>query len=364
MSSRYVPGDAAVLIGDRGVVATGRDRAAGLLPLVGSDPVVLAVIDSLSGGVLANLPDFACAVIDGDDLRIVLRGGFTATAGGETWSGEGAATWREYAVPGGTASPIVIGTPGAGSTPEFPISGGVVLASRVTWLAAGTAPATSPSTASTASTTSTPSAQPTQEPEPTPEPTLEAEPIPEPEPTPAPEPAVFPPPASSPPPSATIDPERDPERTLIGSEIELQGVPPGDHDGRTITAAQLQALKAAAADTPPRPRAAVVLPDGVRHPIAPRLVIGRRPQARQVATAQVPALVTVEDPYVSSTHLELALVDDQVVVTDLSTNGTLLARPGQIPAPLEKNAPTTIPDGSRLSLSDDLVVTIELRRGA
>jgi len=152
--------------------------------------------------------------------------------------------------------------------------------------------------------------------------------------------------------------------TIVGRPAEDEPPRPGDHDGRTITAAQLRALREqAAAAEEPAVQATIVLPDGARHPVAPRLLIGRRPQARQVATADVPTLVTVDDPYVSSTHLEAALVDGRVVVTDLSTNGTLITLPGQPPEQLVKGAPTEVVDGTALSLSDELVVTVELKAG-
>ncbi|SFC85580.1 hypothetical protein SAMN04487968_112133 [Nocardioides terrae] len=406
MSTRYVPGSAAILVGDRGLVATARENADGLIALVDSDLVVLTVIDSLSHGSLAKLPDFACAVVDGADLRIVVRGGFVARVGSESWTGEGVATWLEHTVSGGAGSVVVIETADGEDGPELLVTSGIVLASRATWTSVG-------------------SGGPTQAPAPRAE---------EPEAPPAasafpPAPPTFPPP-SFPPPQGTEPaesvPPLDSEVTVTESDLEfdamfgatimgrrpedaavreevaedgvdatglppaLPAVPPppplaptlpppptsppptsppaslaGDHDGRTITAAQLQALREQAGVQGHRatPQAAVVLPDGSRHPVEPRLLIGRRPQARQVATSDVPTLVSVDDPYVSSTHLEAALVDGRVVVTDLSTNGTLVTAPGQAPDQLVKGVPTEVVDGTRLSLSDELTVTIELKAG-
>jgi hypothetical protein len=53
-----------------------------------------------------------------------------------------------------------------------------------------------------------------------------------------------------------------------------------------------------------------------------------------------------------------------VVVTDLSTNGTLIVRPGQAPEQLTKGVATEVSDGTRLSLSDDLTVSVEVRADA
>ena len=56
------------------------------------------------------------------------------------------------------------------------------------------------------------------------------------------------------------------------------------------------------------------------------------------------------------------LEDDVVLVTDSSTNGTLMTKPGGQPVRLDKNRATVVPDGTRLGLADDLFVTISVRR--
>ena len=419
MSTRYVPGPAAMLVGDRGLVATARDHADGLIALVGADLVVLAVIDSLSHGSLAKLPDFACVVADGADLRVVVRGGFVARVGEESWSGEGVATWREHTVPGGAGSDVVVEVVGGSDGPELPVSAGIVLASRATWTsrpgvassagspapeaAAQAEPAAeqtvAPAAASPVEATVLPAEddlveEPAEQPaeQPVEAPAEQADPLDQPTVVPGPPAAPsFPPPAfpppSFPPPSAEPRAEQpkpfDPEVTVTESDLAFDAmfgatvmgprpdeaptaetpVLPGDHDGRTITAAQLKALREQAARQQPSVQAAVVLPDGARHAVRPRLLIGRRPQARQVSTTEVPTLVTVSDPYVSSTHLEAAIVDGRVVVTDLSTNGTLIIRPGKAPEQLTKGVATEVADGTRLSLSDELTVSVEVRAG-
>lgn len=348
MSARYVPGAAAVLVGPRGLVATRRDHAADLVALAGTDPVVLTVIDTLSGGSLANLPDFACVVTDGDDLRVVVRGDFAASAGGQRWTGEGVATWREHIVPGGAAAEVTVEAIGGDTGPELPLSTGIVLASRLTWTRDASGAAEAPREGARHATDDAPTP-----------PAAPREPV-------------------------TPVPSLDPEATYGEAEFDAMfgatvvGRPQdeapepaesaaepadalGDHDGRTITAAQLRAMREQAAAG--APRAGIVLPSGARYDVAPRILIGRRPQARQVATSEVPTLVTVDDPYVSGTHLEIVLQGDQLLVTDLSTNGTLVTRPGERPEQLAKSVPTAVTDGTRLSLSEDLTVTVELQVG-
>jgi hypothetical protein len=183
-------------------------------------------------------------------------------------------------------------------------------------------------------------------------------PSPPPPPPPVPTPASTPPPTgprpTSPPPAWTPTEPTDP-----------------DHDGRTITPAQLQALRAArGADAPaslqvpapapqPRPQVALRLSTGRVVPVRRRVLIGRSPRVQQVGgSANLPALVTVDDPYVSGTHLEIAADGLRVTVTDTSTNGTLLARRGGVPVQLDRGVATEIAVGDVLTLSKGLTATL------
>ncbi|KRC56904.1 hypothetical protein ASE19_03615 [Nocardioides sp. Root79] len=90
-----------------------------------------------------------------------------------------------------------------------------------------------------------------------------------------------------------------------------------------------------------------------------RVLIGRSPRVQQVGgSANLPALVTVDDPYVSSTHLEVSSDGIRVTVTDTSTNGTLLARPGRTPVPLDHGVATEVGLGDVLTLSKGLTAKV------
>ncbi|MCX6399941.1 MAG: FHA domain-containing protein [Propionibacteriales bacterium] len=139
-----------------------------------------------------------------------------------------------------------------------------------------------------------------------------------------------------------------------------------DHDGRTVTAAQLEAIRAAqaraavpAAAPSGRPMVALSLSTGRVVLVRRRVLIGRSPRVQQVGgSANLPALVTLDDPYVSSTHLEVAADGTRVTVTDTSTNGTLLSRHGRAPVPLERGVATEIAVGDVLTLSKGLTATV------
>ena len=113
---------------------------------------------------------------------------------------------------------------------------------------------------------------------------------------------------------------------------------------------------------PPPPVRALValeLSSGRVVTIRRRVLIGRSPRVQQVGgSANLPALVTVDDPYVSSTHLEVASDGIRVTVTDTSTNGTLLARQGRAPFALDHGVATEVAIGDVLTLSKGLTATV------
>lgn len=137
-----------------------------------------------------------------------------------------------------------------------------------------------------------------------------------------------------------------------------------DHDGRTTTPAQLQALRARQAQQglavgSGTPAVAIELSNGRLIPIRRRVLIGRSPRVQQVgSSANLPALITVDDPYVSGTHLEVSFDEGRVLVTDVSTNGTLLSRQGRVPVQLGTGVATEVAIGDVLTLSKGLMATI------
>jgi hypothetical protein len=120
----------------------------------------------------------------------------------------------------------------------------------------------------------------------------------------------------------------------------------GDHDDRTVTRAGLRRARAQApaeaesqaVDAGPTIR--LVLSTGREVLVDRPLLVGRAPQARNASGTTLPILVTVEDDYVSSTHLEVRPGGDALVVTDVSTNGTVLKRPDVPSVPMRKGEPT------------------------
>lgn len=138
--------------------------------------------------------------------------------------------------------------------------------------------------------------------------------------------------------------------------------PPGDHDGRTITAASMREQRRLmpAASVGGKRVATLHLTSGQEVVVDRPVLLGRSPRSAQASSSALPSIVVVDDPYVSSTHLEVAFVDGALVATDRSSNGTVLKRPGQGSERLVKDVPTVVTDGCLLSLSDDFVATVRL----
>lgn len=354
MRASYRPGELATLVTADGVVLAAPDRLTEVAALSERGLEALTVVEVLSRGALTDLPDFAAVRYDGREVHLIVRGPLEVRVGGFALDGREAATWAEAstALPAGSSvevAPLGVGVSG----PALPLAGGVVRSAGVSWCpqpAAAPAPAPAPAPVPEPVLAPTPPAD---------EHTVVRRPAPAPATTPPPPPpAPTPlvpagPPPSSPPPSSPPpgwEPAESPE-----------------HDGRTITPAQLQALRAgqvpsSAAAPPPPPGPVVValmLSTGRVVQVRRRVLIGRSPRVQQVGgSANLPALVTVDDPYVSSTHLEISAEGARVSVTDVSTNGTLLARPGRTPIALDHGVRTELSIGDVLTLSKGLTVTV------
>lgn len=146
-------------------------------------------------------------------------------------------------------------------------------------------------------------------------------------------------------------------------------VPLGDHDGETISAAQLEAMQhliAGAQVSSPEASAhgvaaVLLLPTGERVTLDRHAVVGRRPRAVR-ATGTVPHLVTVVSPHqdVSRSHVELRVEGSSVVAIDLgTTNGTRLLRVGADPVRLQPGDPALLVEGDQLDISDGVVLSFE-----
>lgn len=93
------------------------------------------------------------------------------------------------------------------------------------------------------------------------------------------------------------------------------------------------------------------------------VLIGRSPQATQVARDQLPRLLTVPSPShdISRTHVQVSPDGWELLATDLhSTNGTQLIRPGQPePERLLPGEPVPVFPGCVLDLGDGVTILID-----
>lgn len=347
MSATYLPGDGAVVVDRHAVVMAGTDRAAELSRVLDGSPTPLGVLSILSGGDVARLPEFAAVVVDGDDLVVMVRGDYRVRRGEQEWSGADVATWREHRV-AVTDDDVVISHGGPEADVELPIGVGVVLAGQVAWRPEASAVMEPGAAGADVS-----------------QPAVPPEPALTPVPTPAPDPEF-----------TRVEPEEDFDE-VVGATVQGQRAPApetgasgagaaeGDHDGRTITTAQVQQLREGRtpedAPSSSEPTATLMMSDGEVVDLGQPVVIGRSPRAAQMSSSRLPRLVVVDDPYVSGTHLEVTVEDGAVVAVDRSTNGTTLTRPDQEPQRLAKDEPTVLGDGCVLGLSEDVTATVTLR---
>lgn len=159
------------------------------------------------------------------------------------------------------------------------------------------------------------------------------------------------------------------------ANLPIAPVPPvsvavGDHDGKTISVAQLRAMQEANVlpDAPaptftPQTHSAptLVVSTGERYDLDRSAVIGRRPRAVRAAGA-VPLLVAVPSPEqdISRSHVELRVEGGDILATDLdTTNGTRLLRNGKDPMRLHPGEQTLLVAGDRLDLGDGVLLSFE-----
>lgn len=403
----YRPGDALALVTGVGVVVTDPGHEALLATLFEEPLKVPGVVEALTAHGWSAVPDFACTVVEGDEVRVLVRGRHQVEIAGEVLEGHGVTTWSERSWPRSEVDAVVLRThDDADETvdaPRLPIEAGLVRASRVRWrVPRSVDPGTD----------DTPSAPETvQEPETGPEPDVAPEPdlAPEAPPTvqapdsPAtiiepdehefdamfgvtvpgrrPEDAAVRPieadledeeapestaPESSGPPSAAPEsPAPEPVAPVTPSAPAPMTPDTGDHDGRTVARTSLPRRPGSAA-APARRAGQMVtlaLSTGETYDVTGRALVGRSPRSTAVTGAALPQLVVVDDPYVSSTHLEIAVGAATVLVTDVSTNGTTLTPPGGTEGVLVRDVPTDAADGSVLRLSDDLTIRLAISGG-
>lgn len=175
---------------------------------------------------------------------------------------------------------------------------------------------------------------------------------------------------------AAVRPPAEPEHAPAEPLAPAPAAPgSGDHDGATISAAELRALRqqtpAAADETPTAvfPVAEVAASSGrIRMSTGQvvaldrTVIIGRRPRSTRASGANLPHLIAVESPQqdISRSHLEIRPEGDTVVVIDLhTTNGSTLLRPGADPVRLHPGEQTLVLSGDVVDLGDGVTVAFE-----
>jgi pSer/pThr/pTyr-binding forkhead associated (FHA) protein len=155
----------------------------------------------------------------------------------------------------------------------------------------------------------------------------------------------------------------------------------GDHDGATISAAELRRQRSQSGITTQPPTSGPDAPTAVlpvvdssgAHGVARlstgqvieldrTVIIGRRPRSTRVSGDSMPHLVAVESPQqdISRSHLEIRPEGDSVVVIDLrTTNGSTLLRPGADPVRLHPGEQTLVLSGDVVDLGDGVTVAFE-----
>lgn len=391
------------------------DVVARLWERLPEDKTLATVVDVLTthaGGSFTSLPSFVAAVAEGADVRIALRGAVSAQVetGTESLelSGAEVTTWNERFLGGATKIDITVEAPA--DAVGLPVQGGIVRAAAVSaeleasdadplTSALGPAPVVGDAAADAPASEPVAVPEPVAAPEPVvvgiPEPV--AAPEPEPEPEPEPQSDVEPEPeeplpviddAFLPPTEVTLAPPVDDDfDQLWGATVHSVGaaapaapVAPvaveGDHDGATISAADLRALRQeppVANDAPtevlevaPAPTTVSVgrirLSTGQVTALDRTVIIGRRPRSTRASGANLPHLIAVESPQqdISRSHLEVRPEGDTVVVIDLhTTNGSTLLRPGADPVRLHPGEQTLVLSGDVVDLGDGVTVAFE-----
>jgi len=105
------------------------------------------------------------------------------------------------------------------------------------------------------------------------------------------------------------------------------------------------------------------LPDGSELEPSTPVVVGRRPwRTTPEETTTFYVLAPSPNREISGTHLELQVVDGELLARDLdSTNGTLVLTPAQAPRLLHEGRSTALRDGDVLDLGEDFRISVSAR---
>ncbi|MDD7928499.1 FHA domain-containing protein [Microbacterium thalli] len=352
-----------------------------------------AVIEALTGAFgtsLAAIPDFVLVIVEGDGLRVAVRGPIELVveteAGPVSVSGTGVSTWAERLVPTAQrASALFVGA--ADEAASLPLVDGVVPADAVSLDVSGAragfrAPAVAVAAAPVAPEPE-PAPEPQPEPAPQPEPVAEPEPVAQPDPDPEPEPD-----------SETVAPDAEAaaseDQVMIWGETIVRPTaapviePPdeatlvsggtpvaGDHDGETIAVADIRSARRGESPVyesteivPARriARGRIRISDGQVVELDNTVIVGRRPRSSRSTGDTLPTLVAVDSPDqdISRNHVEIRAEGEHVLVVDLdTTNGSVLMRGGNDPVRLHPSEPTMVVTGDVLDIGDGVTITFE-----
>lgn len=410
-------------------------------------PQLTEVIDVLTGGTISTLGSFAVALLGEGFARVAVRGDITVavtgTDGDEVVSGAEISTWTERYITHPRSFAVTLEQ--ARSTPSLIVRSGTVLASSVVFPVAGGLSADAEDAAAAPSQpvpagpadedggvpdAEAPAAEASADETQADEPQADETPAGEP---PADEADADEPPADE---AAAETEEASAEHaglaeteampiaaahdasgadagfpTLIPTEYTFAPAPPpmpdddtldatvhsaprgpaappvapeGDHDGSTISLAELRRMREEAGEAPPQatatagPDTPTEILSAVENPTAAHgsarlstgqvvtldriVIIGRRPRATRASGDDLPHLVAVDSPQqdISRSHLEIRPEGDSVVVIDLhTTNGSTLLRPGADPMRLHPGEHTLVLSGDVVDLGDGVTVTFE-----
>ena len=401
----YLPGAWQFVVETGGVVAVPADMPVDRVEtlhrmLAEGAPQLTDVIDVLSGGSIAALGSFAVALTAGDAVRLAVRGPVSIRVGAgdddELVSGAEISTWTERFVADVQSLEVAVDDPA--SERWYPIRSGAVLAAVVRRGERSDAGAATDASGGADAAEEPIVEEPIVEEPIVEEPIVEEPRVPEtPDAAEAESPAIAEVPTEAPvdtPDFATLIPAElaDSNESASGdeeppvAELPPAPVPPappappaqlGDHDGATISAAEMRRLRGEATPAPADPEAptavmpsvdapashgTVALSTGQRLTLDRTVIIGRRPRATRASGETMPHLVAVESPQqdISRSHLEIRPEVDSVVVIDLhTTNGSTLLRPGADPVRLHPGEHTLVLDGDTVDLGDGVTARFE-----
>ncbi|WAB83865.1 FHA domain-containing protein [Microcella daejeonensis] len=355
--------------------------------LQGRDAVADAMAALTTGG-LAATPAFALLVpVDGEGARLVVRGRLVAEVvsvdgGASTIDASTVVTWAEHLLTDAvsvTVCSVSTASPSADAA-MLPLASGAVRAAAVS-LDLVPVDADRAAAAVVDRTVVVPHLQRDAAPAPAAAAPVVAAPVAVAAP-PAP-PAA--PPIAAPTSGTSSSPDdlhstRAPEHTIIPSALEAAEetavVPPapsppaapdaGDHDGLTVVASDLAALRAAAAESAPAaasgPRYVLDISSGGSAALDGSIIVGRAPSTSRVSDGRIPQLVGLPGADdISRNHVRFDLEGDSVVVTDLhSRNGTVLRAPGATPRQLRAGESSVVLGGTVVDLGG---ITLTVREG-